>query len=248
MQSNISLLIDSMRGASRFLHRDYTELENLQASSKNTKDFVEKAKGRVAEAMHKSLSKYYKTVVFDVDSIDNLNFASGPVALVHSLGGTSNFARAIPFFAVVVTILVKKHDQIFAEKVAINFPALGDMYYAEKGKGAWVEKSSSNFAGGAFRLRVSGVNKLEDSLVNCSSLQLGLAQKISSNIRIFGSCSYQVSLLSSGKLDCVLFPHNPITAAGFDLLIREAGGLSYVQNGIFVGSNYQLHEKIKQLI
>lgn len=246
MQSNISLLIDSMRGASKFLHRDYFELENLQSSAKNTKAFVDKAKNRVSESLQKSLSKYYKTVVFNKEELETLDF-TGSAALVETLDGTSNFERAVPFFAVIVTILVKKHDQIFADKIAINFPALSDIYYAEKGKGSWLERGASNFSSGAFRLRVSANNKLEDSLISCNYSELELAQKLSSNIRIFESIAYQISLLISGKSDCALFANNPIVTQGIELLIREAGGLSYVDNGVFVGSNYQLQEKIKTL-
>jgi myo-inositol-1(or 4)-monophosphatase len=247
MQSNIGLLIDAIRGAAKFLHRDYSELENLQSSTKNTKDFVERARIRVGESLQKALSKYYKTIVFDIDQLEDLDFTNGPVALLYPLAGKTNLTRAIPFFAVIATILVKKNGQIFAEKIVINFPALGEIYYAEKGKGAWIEKNSTNFAGGAFRLRVSGTNKLEEALVACNSPQLPLAQKLSSNLRNFGSCSYQTALLISGKVDCALFQNKPITDIGFDLIIREAGGLSSIQNGTFVGSNYQLHSKIKEL-
>lgn len=249
MQDTIVLLTDAIRGASKFLHRDYFELENLQSSAKNTKVFVEKARIRVAENLHKSLSKYYKTIIFDNEELDlrALDFI-GSAALVDVLDGVLNFERAIPFFAVIVTILTKKQDQISAEKIAINFPALSDVYYAQQGKGAWLERHSSNFASGAVRLRVSINNKLEDSLVSCNYPQLELAKNISSNIRIFESYAYQVALLISGKTDCSLFANKSILTGGFELLIREAGGQSYVQNDIFIASNYQLQEKLKQVL
>jgi myo-inositol-1(or 4)-monophosphatase len=248
MGNNTVFLTDAIRGASKFLHRDYFELENLQSSEKNTKIFVDKAKQRVAENLQKSLSKYYKTIIFDNElNLQNLSFSDSAV-LVHVLDGEANFERAIPFFALIVTILTKKHDKISADKIVVNFPILGDIYYAEQGKGAWLERHSANFSSGAVRLRVSVKNKLEDRLVCCNYSELPIAAKISPNIRIFESCAYQLALLISGKADVALFLNNPIFTQGFEMLVRESGGLSYVQNNVFIASNYQLQEKLKQIL
>ena len=232
MQNQLILINEALREASKFLHRDYFELENLQSSVKSRRSFVDKAKIRVTENLQKSLTKYYKTIIFDSTELDlsGLDF-TGPVALVDSLDGVYNFERAIPFFALVVAILTKKQEKISAEKVAINFPILGDIYYAEQG--------------GTLRLRVSVNNKLEDSLVSCNYPQLEVAQKISTNIRIFESYAYQIALLISGKSDIALLPSKPITH-GLDLLIREAGGLSYIKNNIFIASNHQIQEKLQK--
>ena len=146
MQNQVVLINDAIREASKFLHRDYFELENLQSSAKSLRVFVDKAKTRVTENLQKSLSKYYKTIIFDSPELDlsALDF-TGPVALVDALDGSCNFERAIPFFALVVTILTTKQGKISAEKVAVNFPILGDTYYAEQGKGTWLERHSFNF-------------------------------------------------------------------------------------------------------
>ena len=90
-------------------------------------------------------------------------------------------------------------------------------------------------------------SKLEDSLISCSYQQLQLAQKISTNIRIFESSAYQIALLISGKSEIALLPNKPITY-GLDLLVREAGGLSYVKNNVFIASNYQIQEKLQKVL
>jgi len=137
MQNQVVLINDALREASKFLHRDYFELENLQNSARSIKVFVDKAKTRVADNLQKSLTKYYKTIIFDPTELDLSNLdLTGPIVLVDTLDGTYNFERAIPFFALVVTILTAKQGKISAEKVAINFPVLGEIYYAEQGKGS----------------------------------------------------------------------------------------------------------------
>lgn len=248
MQNQVVLINDALREASKFLHRDYFELENLQNSARSIKVFVDKAKTRVADNLQKSLTKYYKTIIFDPTELDLSNLdLTGPIVLVDTLDGTYNFERAIPFFALVVTILTAKQGKISAEKVAINFPVLGEIYYAEQGKGTWFERYSFNFGTGTIRLRVSVNSKLEDSLISCSYQQLQLAQKISTNIRIFESYAYQIALLISGKSEIALLPNKPITH-GLDLLVREAGGLSCVKNNVFFASNYQIQEKLQKVL
>lgn len=248
MQTNIAFISDAIRSSSKFLHRDYFELENLQTSEKNTKLFVDKAKQKVRDNLQNSLGRYYKTIIFDGGlDIDNFNFNES-IALVNVLDGEVNFQRAIPFFAIVVTILTKKHDKISADKILINFPILGDIYYAEHGKGTWLERNSSNFSSGAIRLRVSGKNNLEDGLICCNYSESAFAAKISPHVRIFESCAYQLALLVSGKADIALFANNPIWTQGFELLVRESGGLSYVQNEVFIASNYHLQQRLKQIL
>lgn len=248
MQNQVVLINDAIREASKFLHRDYFELENLQSSARSLRVFVDKAKTRVTENLQKSLSKYYKTIIFDSPELDlsALDF-TGPVALVDALDGSCNFERAIPFFALVVTILTTKQGKISAEKVAVNFPILGDTYYAEQGKGTWLERHSFNFGGGTTRLRVSVNSKLEQSLVSCNYQQLELAQKISTNIRIFESYAYQIALLISGKSDIAILTNKPMNH-GLDLLVREAGGVSYSKNNFFIASNHQIQENLKKAL
>ena len=89
MQNQVVLINDAIREASKFLHRDYFELENLQSSARSLRVFVDKAKTRVTENLQKSLSKYYKTIIFDSPELDlsALDF-TGSVALVDALDGS----------------------------------------------------------------------------------------------------------------------------------------------------------------
>lgn len=249
---SINLLIDGVRDASKFLRRDYLELENLQSSKRSTEAFSAKSKIRSLENLQKSLGKYYKVIISDESKSRELdeslnNDLSNDIVLIEALEGTDNFSRAIPFFATLVTVLKKKEMQYFAEKVIMNFPALGDTYYAEKGKGTWLQKEFGNVSG-IFRLRASAANKFEDAIVSCDYHRLAFAEKISSNIRVFGSYTYQIATLISGKSDCEIFPYKPLLHKGFELFIHESGGGLYFKNDIVIASNYALQEKLKQVI
>ncbi len=246
MIANINLLIDSVHNATKFLHRDYFELENLQNSSRGTENFVNRATIKTEENLKKSLGKYYKNILFDDSTVSAENNQS--IILVEILDGRSNFSRSLPFFAVIATILVKEKDKLAAKQVVINFPALNYTYYAEKGKGAWLERSLKDFHGGKSRLRVSGKNKLEEALLGCNNKNLALVQNFSKNIRNFESSSYQAILLASGKLDFIIDTYKVNVHEGLELLICEAGGIIFIKDDIFIASNENLQNKIKLFI
>ena len=60
MQNQVVLINDAIREASKFLHRDYFELENLQSSARSLRVFVDKAKTRVTENLQKRLVNIIK--------------------------------------------------------------------------------------------------------------------------------------------------------------------------------------------
>ena len=70
-------------------------------------------------------------------------------------------------------------------------------------------------------------------------------KKLVPNSRVVGSSSYAASMVANGKADICTFKNSAISPA-FDLLIREAGGMCSINDGIFIGTNNQINEKIKR--
>ncbi|PCJ26110.1 MAG: hypothetical protein COA94_05465 [Rickettsiales bacterium] len=246
MLGDTGLVVDAMRKASRFLQRDYFELEHLQASGSKTSSFCQKACTKVMHTLHDELKRYYQTIIFSSDEVKSTNF-SGKAALVETLDGLGNLERALPFFAIMVTIISNKDGEIVADKAIINLPALNEIYYAEKGRGAWVERHSSNISG-ASRVRVSGAQSEQDAVVSGGREQMGKAFKSFKNVRFFDSYTYALTLLVSGKIDALMLETRMISLAGIQLLLLEAGGSTHEKDGLLIASNFKLHDKIKQLL
>lgn len=243
MEGDTRLIIDAVRQASRFLQRDFFELENLQQSEKDTISFCKKACSKSLQVMCESLSKYYKKIIYENQAAENLDFED-KVILIETMDGFENFTRSIPFFATMITLLVKKGDSIIAESSVINFPALGEVFYAEKGRGVYLERHSANVSG-AFRVRVSGNNDMENILLASSREYFDLGEKISSNIRLFDSYLYSLSLVLRGKADLMFCAPREISKSGVELFALEAAGASCIKNDMLAVSNFKLHEKIK---
>lgn len=245
---NISILLDAARAASRFLYRDYAELENLQTSLKGTQSFVENSRNRVLEKLRANLEKHYPNIIFSPEA-DNFNSINGYAILVDIISGINNFARALPYFGVVVTLVQGKENTIIAEKTVINLPIVGELYYAEKSKGAWLEKDNSGNTGSIFRIRTSANTKISECLLACENVQqaANLDQHFLS-IRIFGCSAYQAALVAAGKIDCCVSEAHSLLNPGLELLVREAGGAAGIKNNLFFASNYHLHDKITEII
>lgn len=242
MQGDTGLIIDATRRASKALQRDFFELENLQTSEKGNAAFVQKSCSKAFQTMHMALGKYYKTIIFNNEEADSANFI-GQAALVETLDGLGNFTRSLPYFAIMVTIVSKHNGQLNAERAVINFPALGEIYYAEKGKGAWVERLASNITG-ATRTRVSGYGNVSEMVIASSNEFLDVARSISANVRVFDSYTYSLAQLVTGKIDAMIVNLRSISLPGIQLFMKEAGGMCRVNDNKLIASNFKFREKI----
>jgi fructose-1,6-bisphosphatase/inositol monophosphatase family enzyme len=201
--SLISFITGAINKSSRFLYRDFFEIEMQQSSKNSNNDFVQRAYKKCEETLTLELAKNSEKYNFDIIPIESLN----------------NFARSIPYFSIIV-VAYNKSDNIPVAAVA-DFPILSETYYAEKGNGMWLQRHNMQGAGhSASRLRVSGK---KDSII----LLTDKAHNTKSNcsIRILGSNAYSISLIASGKSDIGHFSEiSPILVTLAKLFIQESGG------------------------
>lgn len=246
MHPTTNSLAIASRKASKLLLRDFHELEMLQNSSKGTQGFCDKSFQRTKMLLKEELEKNWKNIIFSDEKFD-IQPDQDPVVLVHSLEASDNLSKSLPFFSIVITLLKKFNDVLTPFNSLIIFPALHELYYAEKGGGAWLEKSSADTFSKNVRLRVSGCQAVENSFIASDTLN-PLDPSIK-NIRVSGSYTYDIGLFTSGKIDAICFDTlSPILRPGFELFIKEIGGFSYQYKDGLIASNQNLGEKIKQLL
>ena len=150
--ANLNVMIKAARKAGRSLLKDFTEVENLQVSSKSAGDFVSRA-DIAAEAIIKAeltaARPTYGWVGEESEAIDGQD----PTRrwIVDPLDGTTNFLHGLPHWA--VSIALEHKGQIVAG--VVYDPTKDEMFIAEKGQGAWLNDS---------RLRVSGRKRMIESI------------------------------------------------------------------------------------
>ncbi len=254
----INVMISAAREASRSLRRDFYNVETLEVTRKGTADFVSDADLRAEDIIFEALNKARPKYGFlmeergEVVGTDNSNRW-----IVDPLDGTTNFLHGIPHFCISIGL---ERDREPHAGVVYN-PVTDDLYYAEKGAGAYHNDR---------RLRVSARTDLSECLFvhglpfkGKAGADIALAETNnvlaqSAGIRRFGSAALDLAFVASGKFDVfwerILGPWD-ITAGA--MLVREAGGLvSEIDKvggrphltGSVLASNGPIHEAARALI
>ena len=225
--ANLNIMMKAARAAGKSLVKDFREVENLQVSMKGAGDFVSRA-DIAAEAILKeelmgARPNYGWLAEEEKDEIEGAD----PTRrwIVDPLDGTTNFLHGLPHWA--VSIALEHKGQIVS---AVVFDAAKDeMFYAEKGAGAWVNES---------RLRVSGRHRLIEALFATGLPFAGRADlpetlqdlarllPACSGVRRFGSAALDLAYVAAGRYDGYWERQlNAWDMAAGLLIVKEAGGL-----------------------
>ena len=204
-------------------------------------------------AVIKTVSKVFPNHGFLGEETGLTNKDADFLWIIDPIDGTKNFIDGIPLWGNLIALM---HNGEIIAGVS-NIPAMGELLWAEKGKGAFLNDK---------RVRVSKRNKLDQSSVSYGSLyafkKAGKYRKVLTLIdsckrqRCFGDC-WPYHLLAAGKIDIVVESAiNVYDIAPFDIIIREAGGkvsdlegkkLSTSING-FLATNGQIHDSALNIV
>lgn len=222
----MSVLMDAVRKSAKGIGRDFGEVTELQVTKKGPSDFVTKTDLRVEQTLFELLTKARPGYGFlgeergMVEGTDKTH-----TFVVDPIDGTTNFIHGIPHFA--ITVGLEREGEVIA---AVTFnPITAEMFWAEKGKGA--------FLGSEKRLRVAGRKKLDECLIATGlpfAGKPGHAQSLKelhqimprvSGVRRFGAASLDLAWVAAGRFDAYWERNlKPWDVAAGLLLVREAGG------------------------
>ena len=253
----INLITRACEKASRYLIRDFGEIENLQVSTKGPGDFVTSADKRTEKILIDELQKAhpeYGIITEETGIINKSNLKNRWI--IDPIDGTMNFLNGIPQFA--ISIGYEEEGEI---KCGVIFnPIMNEMFCAEKGNGAFLNNS---------RIRVSNKKDIKDSLIvtggpkgaskikdKIFSEYINVSKNVS-NVRKFGSAALDVAYVACGRFDGYWQRELNFwdIAAGI-IILKEAGGFvdffeedknNYIKKNI-IASNSNIHEDLKQLI
>ena len=241
--------------ASRSLIRDFGEIENLQVSSKGPGDFVSSADKRTEKIIIEELQKAhpdYGIITEETGIINKTNKDNRWI--IDPIDGTMNFLNGIPQFA--ISIGYEEKNEI---KCGVIFdPIKNEMFYAEKGNGAFLNNS---------RIRVSKKKKIKDALLvtggpkHSSKIKekiftefIEVSKNVLSPIRKFGSAALDISYVACGRFDGYWQRElNYWDIAAGIIIVKEAGGfvdffeedtnLPLKKN--ILASNSNIHEELR---
>ena len=158
ISTNLNMLITVAKKVSGGLARDFNELEKLQTSIKGHTEFTKAAVERTLKNLRNELQKSRPQM--PVVTIGE-KAPKGAYFLVSALDGELNFVHGIPYFAVSIAEIV---DGQVVSGVIYN-PSTSDLYFAEKGNGAFKEGYRNHE-----RLRVSARKDLPMALISADDI------------------------------------------------------------------------------
>lgn len=240
--------------AGRGLKRDFGEVEHLQVSVKGPGDFVSAADRRSEKVLFEELSKArpgYGFIMEEGGTVEGTD--KSHTWHVDPLDGTTNFLHGMPLFAISVGL---ERDGAIVAGVVYN-PATDDMFFAEKGQGAYLNNR---------RLRVAARHELGDALIACGIPPLGNAKEhpgfkselaatlaVVGNLRRLGAAALDLAYVAAGRFDAYWERGTKSwdVAAGA-LLVREAGGYvsdadgrdGFLEAGSICAGNEAIHRAL----
>jgi myo-inositol-1(or 4)-monophosphatase len=225
--ANLNIMMKAARKAGRSLVKDFREVENLQVSVKGAGDFVSRAdleSERILKEELMTARPSYGWLGEETGEVEGQD----PTRrwIVDPLDGTTNFLHGLPHWA--VSIALEHKGQIVSG--VVYDPAKDEMFYAERGTGAWLNDSR--------RLRVSGRRRMSEALF-ATGVPFGAKKTLPAmlkdlarlmpecaGVRRFGAAALDLAYVAAGRYDGYwereLHLHD--IAAGV-LIAKEAGAL-----------------------
>ena len=250
----LNVMVNAVQRAGRTVVRDFGELAQLQVTQKGVGDFVSSADVNVEKVLIDCLTEDrpdYGIISEEMGERPAKN--DSPFTwIIDPIDGTINFIHALPYFSISVALRYK--DEITAA-VVFN-PITKELYYAEKGEGAFLMIPSGNK-----RLRVSGRTALSESLLAYPmTMDSAPFRGVGTRLRHLGSTTLELASTASGQFDALITEKPSLwdIAAGY-LFVKEAGGQMATLSGktalsdlvgadCVIASNLTLFPKIQKTL
>ena len=263
LSPHVTVMANAAQKASKRLLRDFAEVEQLQVSIKGPSDFVSQADLRAEQTLKEELTKArpgYSFLMEESGASGSDNWTWRWV--VDPLDGTTNFLHGMPHWA--ISIALERRLPTGASELAaalIYAPATDEMFWAEKGAGAFVNER---------RLRVSARRDMSEAVFatgipfgavsaprrQAFSRTLSTLMPQVAGIRRFGAAALDLAWVAAGRFDGYWeLGIKPWDIAAGMLLVREAGGYATDtgdgdprDTAAIVAANPHLHPKLRAAV
>lgn len=252
----INIAKEACLAAGKILLDNLGKLSSGQIETKSKNNFVTYVDRLSEETIIKIIKSSHPEHCIFAEESGNNNKESDYRWLIDPLDGTTNYIHEIPFFC--ISIALEYKGEIILG--VIYDPIRREMFYAEKGKGAFLNDQ---------RISVSTKENISNSIITVGfpyksyhsiDKYISTLTKIAgscSNIRKVGSAAIDLAYVASGRFDGYweLDLSQWDIAAGI-ILILEAGGVvtdtegeyGFMDTGNIVASNKKIHKQLLDVL
>ncbi len=257
LSANMNVMMKTARRAGRALVKDFGEVEQLQVSTKGPGDFVSRADRMAEQTIREALMEARPMYGF-IGEEGGAVEGQDPTRrwIVDPLDGTTNFLHGLPHWCISIAL---EHKGAPVAGVVYN-PVSDEMFYAEKGEGAWLNNS---------RLRVSGRRQLNEAVFGhyvpaiarrdlpVSLQELARIAPQVAGLRQMGAAALDLCFVAAGRLEG--FWHRGLKVwdiAAAIVIVTEAGGLTGpirpghdpMTDGDIIAANAEIFDRFAALI
>ena len=225
-------VIEILKEASK---RVFENVKGLAGTSAAAGDYGIGAGGDISRNIdivaEKTVLDYLKEISFECvvlgEECGRVELSSNPKGFVimDAIDGSANAVRGVPFFCCSLAFATKDKISSITDGVVTDLSS-GDMYWASKGKGAFLNEKKIHVQENEPIYRIVGINLSGATAEQVKKLHPVL--KSHNHTRHFGANALEMALFARGLIDIFIDIREKIRvqdiAAGY-LLIKEAGGL-----------------------
>ena len=228
-----NLMYKACMKASKTLIRDFGEIEKLQVSEKGPGDFVTASDKRVEKIIIDDLNiENSKYSVLCEERGKIIGEKSDKRWIIDPIDGTTNFMNGVPHFA--ISIAYEEQGEILSG--IIFDPIKNEMFFAEKGKGAFLNNQRSRVSNKSdFKNSLLGtggpryMSKIKDKILKQF---IDLEKEVRPPIRKSGSAALDLAYVAVGRFDGTWQRElNYWDIAAGIIIVKESGGFIEKLNG-----------------
>lgn len=255
----LQTMMSAARTAGAILMRHFrgTARASLEVSLKGPADFVSAADLESEKSLREALLGAYPDYGFFGEEKAATGVGASARFIVDPLDGTTNYLHGIPHFG--VSIALERSGRLVA---GIVFdPAKDEMFYAEAGRGAFVQGAALQVSNEAdMHMAVIGTGIPHGNRPERHSKYLtvlGRVMKESAGVRRFSAAALNLAYVAAGRLDAFFEAGlSPWDIAAGALLVREAGGRAtdhegnddVIASGDVLATNGRVHVRMLELL
>lgn len=223
--TELNKMFAALQNTAAGLRHDFGEVEELQQSLRSAHDFVAKAAARIEESILSDLQLVRPNAGLLTPDVSKPG--EGRDEFVLALSGAANFVRGNSHFA--ISLALRSSGET---KIALVYSPIEErLYYAEAGSGAYVFSAYHSE-----KIHVSNLTEPKDLTIGYNTS--GARPLIDGVARETGCPALDFAWVAAGKMDAFVSDALDYAeiAAG-ELLVREAGGKVFEENGSIFATN-----------
>ncbi|QMU97366.1 inositol monophosphatase [Microbacterium esteraromaticum] len=252
-----ALAAEIAREAGELARRRRSEGVALAATKSTLADIVTEADREVEQLIRDRLRAERPDDGFLGEETGAERGSSGFTWIVDPIDGTVNYAYGIPGYSVSIAVVEGEPDPERWQGVAaaVCAPALGELFTAVRGGGAWLDGSRLAVSGETPAGALLGTGFGYDPLTHDGDIAtVRRVMTIARDLRRMGSAAIDLAYLAAGRLDG--FFERGLNAWDFAagaLLVQEAGGLVSrldpdVPRPMLIAGGRAVHDRLRDLI